>query len=708
MGQPMGGIKCTNQETSKNMKTNKLSIMFATVALMFCACGADDAIEEVRPSQPIENETVAFTGTMASSFDTFAEDDEATTRVATDGTNITQWHEGDEINVYDGTLNYTYQVKSSNDSRCTFEKTTNGKEFAATSTSSFKAVYPASAVQGWNGDEVTMMVYTEQNYWENKEGSAVNIKNESYEGVNVDGLKSFGPYMATAPTSPNANGVDVSFSFKPICSVIDVDLSQMASEYSSNISGSKVVKSVSIYSKSQLSLAGKLKYNTSTGAISVFTNDNTGYSYSTQSETVTVGGINKALSWFAEGSDNRVVRFYVLPVQIADGVVVTIRFEDGTYWSKQVESIVGNVDASNNSISGVTDNMRCTPYYKKYTTKKYNDNARNFSETNNWMGTIPGNIRFNHLSIPGAHDAATSKCSNSSAKCQAYTVTQLLDNGCRALDLRPYFNSSSLEIYHGVASTGVTLTNALDAVKTFLDGHPTETVFILIAQEGGSDGNTNWQNRVWSCINNYTSYIAPYGWEGSLNSCRGKMVVIFRNTYTGGTNTGDLGCGKVGWGSSFNDKTIMTGNGSGTGRGTLRYQDEYETTNTSTKLENLTKMLNDHIAANETNAGYTFVNNINIAGTLSNISSLSTSMNDVFLNSSTFTNHTGKFCIMFADFLHSSTQNGDQVYNRIREQNYKYVYKNRTRCLVKGSGTGAIISNDEYADDSQVYSKRSL
>ena len=117
-------------------------------------------------------------------------------------------------------------------------------------------------------------------------------------------------------------------------------------------------------------------------------------------------------------------------------------------------------------------------------------------------------------------------------------------------------------------------------------------------------------------------------------------------------------------------------------------------------------MLNDHIAANESNAGYTFVNNVNIAGTL-NISTLSTSMNSAVLGSNDFTNHTGKFCIMMVDFLHSSSQKGDQMFDLIHKQNFKYVYKKRTRCTTtsSGSSTGANVAGDEYADDSKVFVK---
>ena len=195
-----------------------------------------------------------------------------------------------------------------------------------------------------------------------------------------------------------------------------------------------------------------------------------------------------------------------------------------------------------------------------------------------------------------------------------------------------------------------------------------------------------------------------------MNPCRGKMVIIFRNTYTGGTNNGDLGCGKVGWGSSFNDKTILTGNGSGTGRGTLRYQDEYET-NKATKLSNLKKMLTDHIAVNEINADYTFVNNTNstYGQTLPNVSSIATEVNTAVLADAAFTGHTGKFSIMFTDFLFSSTNKGDQMFELIHQQNYKYVYKNRTRCAAtsaSGTDTGVDISSDELADDGTVFSRR--
>ena len=663
------------------MKKIQNICMTAAVALAFCACSSDDtffALPSPADNQPVpEGSDISFASSIGDPLQILTVENldggtTSNTRSTMSGGAFGSWDTSDKICISDGPLMYVYQPQDGTISGadCSFQSKTSAS-FLTDGTGedrTFYAFYPADAVLGWNGTTVTTMIYTEQKYEENVENSGV-----------------MGPYMAAVATTTEG-GSKASFTFGHVCSVIDVDLS--------TFDGGEV-ESVALYANSQVSVAGSLKFNVTEKVATISGNDGAGYSNSLQSEVVRVSQIN---------ATQPTVRFYILPMKQTAGFTITVRCSDGKYYTKKSSTSVGSNETNDyiTTQSGVTGGTLCKPYYKKY-----NFGTTSGARTQNWMAMIPGNVKFNHLSIPGAHDAATSACSNSSAKCQAYTVAELLQKGCRALDLRPYYNSSSLEIYHGVASTGVTLANALDAVQSFLTANPTETVFVLLAQEGGSDGNANWQNRVWSCVNNYTSYIASYGWEGNLNPCRGKMVVIFRNTYTGGDNNGDLGCGKVGWGSSFNDKPIMTGNGSGTGRGTLRYQDEYETTNTSTKLDNLTNMLNNHIAANETNAGYTFVNNTNIAGTLSNISNLSTSMNTAFLGSSTFTGHTGKFGIMMTDFLFYSSQKGDEMFELIHKQNYKYVYKGRTRITtVSGTDTGAPVSSDEFADDSQVYSRK--
>lgn len=668
------------------MKTTKYLYFLLAAGLTLGACTNDTDVEENVPATPTEGTGIGFTTIVGDKLDdqgTENLDGEQTRSTINADFEIASWATSDKISVSDGVLNYTYQPKeNTTGSRCVFEAKTGGNSFTTDGTGSeatFFAFYPADAVQSWNGSTVSTMIYTEQDYTENRENSGV-----------------MGPYMAAQATT-TGGGANASFTFGHICSVIDVNLS--------SFDGGEV-ESVSLYANSQVSIAGRMKFNTQTKVATISSNDATDYSYSTQSEMVRVSKVN---------ATRPVVRFYVLPVKQTNGFTITVRTTDGKYYTKTSTTSVGNTDANSeylSSVSGVTNGTVCLPYYKKY-----NFGSKSTARTQNWMAMIPGNVKFNHLSIPGTHDAATSSGSSGStgaAKCQDYSIAEQLSMGCRALDLRPGFDQSDLTIFHGVTSTGVTLANALDAVKTFLTNNPTETVFILIHEEdtrliswGDGPHQTSWATRVWNCVNNYTEYIATYGWKGNLNPCRGKMVIIFRDNYTDGDGTADLGCGKVGWGSSFNDKSIMTGNGSNTANGTLRYQDEYDTSSETTKLGNLLTMLNDHIAVNETNEGYTFVNNTNIASGTTNVSSLASKVNTAVLGSTAFTGHNGKFGIMMTDFLFSSSQKGDQMFELIHQQNYKYVYKGRTRYTTSGEGTdtGIAISGDEYADDSQVYVK---
>lgn len=673
------------------MKSTRYIGLLSAVAMLLCGCGSDEIADVMPSAGGVGNsgEAVLMNGLLPEGL--YIEKEEgadptgsnAPRRIAVNPSSgkVTQWHATDEISVSDGVLMYSYKAEPAEgeDVHARFVSKTSSSFTTSEDTGSekdFYAFYPAEAVESWNGGVVTSRVYAEQKYEENVEGGIM------------------GPYMASKATSTDG-GQNVSFNFQSICSIIDVNVAGLGK------SGN--VESVSLYANNQVSITGKIQYDASTKKITVISNDAIDHAWSTQSEVATV-----RLASPKPASEVGTVRLYVLPVKIAGGVTITVRMTDGTCYSKHTTADVGSSTDTELTQTGVNGGTVVKPYYKKYNFGAF-DTSNSVYSLNDWMATIPGNIKFTHLSIPGTHDAATKNCSGI-AKCQNYTIAEQLENGCRALDLRPYYNSSSLEIYHGIVSTDVTLANALDAVVGFLTSHPTETVFVLIHQEGGSSGNTNWMNRVWSCLNGYTSNIAKYGWEGNLNPCRGKMVVIFRDQYAEGTNKGDLGCGRVGWGSSFDGKPVWRGDASGTNSGyTLYYQDEYDNSSTSTKIGNLEKMLNDFVAKNETNNKYIYVNNTNIAGGIFDaITTLAKNVNQAVLASDVFKNHGGRFGIMFTDYLFSSDQYGDQIYDLIRNQNYKYVYQNRTRFAdetASGTDTWADVSSDEYADGGEVYVK---
>jgi len=678
------------------MKANKYFYLLAAAALTVSACSSDkDQLDEaIGKVVPQEGEAMTFAAKTVDGMEYLGEEDldgqssAAKPRkigVSPSDFSISHWYTNDKISISDGTLNYTFSPSEDKEgSACSFS--TSGNSFVTDGTGdegTFYAFYPQEAVLSWNGPTVTTMIWTEQLYSENAEQSGI-----------------LGPYIAASATT-TGGGANASFDFGHICSVIDVDISGITDE---------TVDAVSIYANSQLSLAGRMTYNCSTKAIAVNGNDNPGYSYSTQSEMVRVSNVPSGAT---------TVRFYVLPVKQPQGVTITVHTTAGNYYTKKSTSALGTSDANTTyiaSMTGVTGGSACLPYYKKYKFgSKTASNVRNM----NWMAMIPGNIRFTELSIPGTHDAATSTISTSYWKCQEYTISEQLAKGGRAFDLRPGYDDSSLNIYHMSENTGVTLATALTTISDFLDNNPTETVFILIHEEdtrsvlaqqlSSFSHSTTWATRVNNCVANYSDHIASGGWRSTLNGCRGKMVVIFRDNYTDGDNTADQGCGKVGWGSSFSAKSIFYGTSSASyDNYNLWYQDEYETGSASTKLGNLEDMLTNYIASNETDWNRLYVNNTNITSGTSAITGLANNVNTAVLGSNTFTSHVGRFGIMLMDYLFSSSYKGDQMFNLVHKQNYTYVYKNRTRntAAAGGTDTGVDVAGDEYADDTEVFAKQ--
>ncbi len=694
------------------MVFNRYICLLAATAFMLGACSDNDELDgQQEQEQPVTQEggALSFGGTIAGDMEILPEEDldggtatDSKTRASINASDFTlTWETKDTISISDGTLNYSYSASPDDeDATKATLSSSSSKTFEGTD-GTYYALYPADAVISWSGSSVTTMIWTEQDYTENAESSGV-----------------IGPYMAASATASDGSA---NFTFGHICSVIDLDISSLG------LGTDETVDAVSIYANSQVSLAGKLTFDYGTKVITVKNDDATGYSYSTQSEMVCVSNVSSSATS---------VRFYVLPVAQTSGFTFTVRTKTTdtsgnvsyNYYTKSSSTSVGTGTANSDYMSAVYNGSSssslgaCLPYYKKYNFGSSTaSNVRNM----NWMAMIPGNVKFTHLSIPGTHDAATSSLSGSAYKCQGYTIAEQLTKGCRAFDLRPGSTSSTLNIFHGNSNgdTKVTLSNALTAITDFLAANPTETVFVLIHEEDDrsllsqalSDfsHSTTWATRVNACVATYYSNgnIVQYGWKKNLNDCRGKMVVIFRDVYTDGDDTADQGCGKVGWGSSFNAKTIYYGTGSESSDSyTLTYQDEYSTSSASDKLTNLTTLLTGsaYIAGNETNANYLYVNNTNIAYNTTSVSSLASNVNSAVLGSSTFTNHDGRFGIMFTDFLFSSSYSGDKMFNLIHKQNFNYVYKNRTRCHASSvTDTGAnVVQDGEYADGTTVYTKK--
>ena len=674
------------------MKKNQYIYLLAAAALTFGACSSDKDVvdEEIANAVPQEGEAITFKSASVGGIEVLAEEDldapsakPRTIAINTGTMAIDHWDTSDQISISDGTLSYTFSP-SSESANCEFE--TSGNSFidttGASSEKTFYAFYPKEAAESWNGSTVTAMVWTEQDYTENLEGSGV-----------------LGPYIA-ATAETTGGGAAAEFKFGYICSVIDVDLTSF---------DGGTIQSVSLLSNSGASMAGHIRYNYSTKAIQVVNNDAAGYAaQNCISNLVTVSDVNASTA---------TVRFYVLPVTQDNGFTITVRTTDGNFYTKKSTTKVGNTAINTDYISGMSNQTGsvCLPYYKKYKFNRINNATQNL-----WMATIPNNLRLRQITLPGAHNAATSSVTTytSQSKCQTEDIAGLLANGVRGFDLRPRYTSSStitadnLLICHGRSQTSVLFKDAIAAMVSFVQANPSETVFINMQKEdtsSGSDRSSEWREAVRTIFGNNSSYLL-----GSLETyqnfgdARGKIVVISKNPYGNENVYSDVVYGGIVQ-DTGDDEAVTNAYIYKVGGGRIAeasWEDHYGTTNTTTKIGYVKTML--EAAAGDTSPRFYFTwNNIAYSVLGGNPSDFADTMNPLLTTYLTSTAPAERLGFIYADFIGSSSYGGAALLKAIIQHNHKYVYKGRTRKASAGSaGTGINVAGDEYADDSEVFAKK--
>lgn len=663
------------------MKKNKYMYLFAVVlGLGVSACSSDDLATEEQGMQgtgaaATAGTGVVFTSRIADGLD-MLDGEEGQTRSAIVDGKIARWTQGDAVSVSDGTLAYTYQVKeTTSGTACSFEVKPGSHGFTDDVPGrKFYAFYPEAAITGaagrggWNGSKVKAMIFAEQKYAENMD----------------DGL--FGAYMASEATElkdGNAN-----FTFHLVASVIDVDLSTLG----------VTPKSVSLRANSGVSLAGLLAYDCASGTASVSAADKTDYAASTQSEVVTVGDI---------ASGATLVRLYVLPVVLDGGVTITVQDTNGNFYTKTASATVGNPATEGlTSIGGLAGATVCKPYYKKF---KFGA-ASKATRVNNWMATIPGNVPFCQLSLPGAHDAAT-KGATSSARTQSKTIAGLLEAGVRGFDLRPRYTALSessieldnLEIYHGVASTGVKFKEAMATLVSFVTDNPTEVLYVRIKKESTSsissyDRSETWRKSIRTCLGDYYKSGEVLGRITAgmtLNECRGKLVVTADNPYgEEGSYEAIVYGGRLSWDENTQGQDYPINHTWSNKTADAHVQDYY-----SGDLDPKYTCIDNIFAKSSADLGNKwYICFLNMA-TIGNATSINPYTTDKLNTMS------GRAGFVFYDFCgdNSSNYGGETLNKAIIGQNHKYVYNNRSRIhMPDNTGTG--IEGGELADDSEVYS----
>ena len=416
------------------------------------------------------------------------------------------------------------------------------------------------------------------------------------------------------------------------------------------------VKSVSVYAKGMEYIAGLMDVTVAGNATPIYTysagdqpspyvkySDETvasGYNKNMNSDVVTVTGDN-AGTYTA----------YLLPVELSNGVTVTVRDSNGKFYSQDFTNLT--IGAENNLTFTAT------------------------TATNNWMATIPGNVNFSMLSTPGSHNSATSNCS-SAAKCQSETIAQQLANGVRAFDIRPGYTYSSpitvdnLYIYHGMVNTNVLYKDAIAAMVEFLQAHPTEAISVIMVKEDGTPLLSSWTdyttemcNAISQIHNQYTDYLKLLDHSYyTLDDFRGKIFFGYRNAW-------DLH--KTVRVTNWPDHDSVTNYGVGVGGlCSASVEDAYNTSGDSKKT--VVNALLDLASANTDRSRfhYTFTS---VANSITSQANVQNPAAATYINGLT-----GPTGYVYADFMGSSSYSGQTLLKAVIEQNYKYVNKGRSRC----------------------------
>ena len=210
-----------------------------------------------------------------------------------------------------------------------------------------------------------------------------------------------------------------------------------------------------------------------------------------------------------------------------------------------------------------------------------------------WMAGIDDEKLLSDISIPGAHDAATNESHlRLMTKCQDRTISEILSDGFRYLDIRlgieKINGEDNLTFYHGFLSCltdvypwsrHLTFEDAAKACGDFLKANPSETILFVVKKETEAGSDEAFQHLLQTLIGKsetkdlwlLTDTIP------TLKEARGKIVLFRRYADTAGYQK-QAGI-YLNWENQSNKSSEGENPGAGTTETetfTLRVQDRYK------------------------------------------------------------------------------------------------------------------------------------
>lgn len=491
------------------------------------------------------------------------------------------------------------------------------------------------------------------------------------------------------------------------------------------------VAAVYLRDMSNKTIAANFSYDCNSHVLTTTGDGGCNYNYTSRSNVVEVSFFESEdekgnINYTNIDATNKVVRFYILPVKLNNGVEITVRTKNGKYYTKKASASVGTeyttedfkISSTDKDISSIVK-----PYYKKYNFGTI-DKARKGA----WMSCIPQNVFYTMLSVPGSHDAATStvKLFTFSSKTQNKTIAEQLELGVRALDLRPSA-TDNLEIKHGSTGTGVTLAQAIESMRSYLEKNPTEFIYATIHLEGSTNDNKtkNWSNKVYALVKAAVDggyALEALSKDAKLADYKGKIIFIYRDDLTGDNQI--YNAAKVAWNDNIaRTVKVRDTNGNEINDFLISYQDIWESSdldentggisgyfaqkggvkNDNDKVSMVKKYIDDATDSKDQRLIFNFASYS--GGFISErAKAIMPSVNSYIVSKK------NRLGVILADFV-DATYGGYNFTAITTANNFKYVYTKRSRIdYIKKyknttGNTGVGIAGDEYADGSDVFAK---
>ena len=209
-----------------------------------------------------------------------------------------------------------------------------------------------------------------------------------------------------------------------------------------------------------------------------------------------------------------------------------------------------------------------------------------------WMELLDNDTVLADVTIPGAHDAASSTIAvwPQWTRTQDLNIAQLWNAGVRAFDLRPAFVNGIMGVYHDKYSARVTFAEIYATLVKAVDIHPTEFAILLLRHEvEADDGSPAWENEMRDILSAHDDYLVDYHEGITVGELRGKLLVLSRDSYEDGPFGGYIS----GWYSGTElskQQSVVIENAAGTFF-PLWVQDYYKPTGADDKWEEVREMM---------------------------------------------------------------------------------------------------------------------